>query len=209
MAWRKNIVMTNWIRNKVERGTRRVWTLTKRLQTSQEGRMGIRDLGDSRPRYLRKLMERTRGNCGSLEQLVASRIRMTHCAKLARCKEHEDREDIRGVQEEGFRAGVREASIGMSSGLRKMRNWTLWRGRPPPERKIKDWALSRGRPPPKREENPTSSVRRAGYVGAPATPKVMAHRGKDKRKEKEKLLMMVRSWNNWNLIREPLGTSWP
>jgi hypothetical protein len=73
-------------------------------------------------------------------------------------------------------------AAGMSSGLRKMKNCTLWRGRPPPEQNIKDWALWRGRPTPKRDETPTSSVgvRRARYVGAPATPGVMAHRGKEK-----------------------------
>jgi hypothetical protein len=38
----------------------------------------------------------------------------------------------------------------------------------------------------KREENPTSSVsvRRPGYVGAPATPGVMAHHGKEKKRIK-------------------------
>jgi hypothetical protein len=36
------------------------------------------------------------------------------------------------------------------------------------------------------EEKPTSSVstRRAGYVGAPATPGVMAHWGKEKKRRK-------------------------
>jgi hypothetical protein len=61
----------------------------------------------------------------------------------------------------------------------------------------------------KMEEKLTSSIsiRRTGYVGAPATPGVTAHRGKEKKKE-ESLRMMVRTWTNWNLIREPLGMSW-
>jgi hypothetical protein len=42
-------------------------------------------------------------------------------------------------------------------------------------------------------------------VGAPATPGVMAHRGKEK--NEENLWMMVRTSTNWNLIRELLGTS--
>jgi hypothetical protein len=36
----------------------------------------------------------------------------------------------------------------------------------------------------------------------------MAHRGKEK-KEAENLWMMVRTWTNWNLVRELLWTSWP
>jgi hypothetical protein len=62
--------------------------LRKRLQMHQEGRMGIKDLGGRRLLYLRKPMEWTWGNCGSLKQLVSARMRMTHCAKVAQCKEH-------------------------------------------------------------------------------------------------------------------------
>jgi hypothetical protein len=65
-----------------------------------------------------------------------------------------------------------------------------------------------GLTPSKTEEKPTSnvSVRRAGYVGEPATPGVMTHRRKEK--NEEKLWMFLRTWTKWNLIREPLGTSW-
>jgi hypothetical protein len=80
--------MNKCIRDKVERGTRRVRMLRKRLQTCQEGRMGIKDLGGRQPQYLRKPMELTWGNRGSLKQLVAAGMRMTHHAKAARCKEH-------------------------------------------------------------------------------------------------------------------------
>jgi hypothetical protein len=89
MEWRKrNIVTNNWIRDKVERGTQRVWTLRKRLRTRQEGRIRIKDLVGRRLRYLRKPMERTRGNCGSLKQLVAAEMRVTHRAKMAQRKDH-------------------------------------------------------------------------------------------------------------------------
>jgi hypothetical protein len=59
------------------------------------------------------------------------------------------------------------------------------------------------------DEKPTSSVnvRRARDVRAPATPGVLAHRGKEK--NGETLWMMVRTWTNWNLIREPFGKRWP
>jgi hypothetical protein len=82
MAWRKRIIVTNyWLRGKVGRGTLRVRTLRKRLRTRQESRMQIKDLSDRRPLYLRKPMERTRGHCGSLKQLVATGMRMTTVQK--------------------------------------------------------------------------------------------------------------------------------
>jgi hypothetical protein len=43
---------------------------------------------------MKKPMERTRENCGSLKQLVAAGMRMTHCAIVARRKE-------RGLQRQG------------------------------------------------------------------------------------------------------------
>jgi hypothetical protein len=63
--------------------------------------------------------------------------------------------------------------------------------------------------PSKTEEETSSSVRvrRAGYVGAPATQELRSTVGK--RKKEENVWMMVRTWTNWNLIREPFGTSWP
>jgi hypothetical protein len=55
VAWRmKNFVRKIWTKDKVERGTRRVRTLRKRLRTRLEGRIGIKDLGGRRPLYLRK-----------------------------------------------------------------------------------------------------------------------------------------------------------
>jgi hypothetical protein len=53
-----------------------------------------------------------------------------------------------------------------------------------------------GSVPSKTEEKPTScvSVRRDGYVGAPATPEVTAHLGKEK--NQENLRMMVRTWTS-------------
>jgi hypothetical protein len=61
--------------------------------------------------------------------------------------------------------------------------------------------LVEGSAPFKTEEKPTSNVRvrRAGYVGAPATPGVTAHRGKEKKEEN--------LWTGWHLISELLGTS--
>jgi hypothetical protein len=60
------------------------------------------------------------------------------------------------------------------------------------------------------KEKPTSSIsiRRARFVGAPATPGVMAHCGKEEKKEERKPLDIVRSWTNWNFIKELPRTSW-
>jgi hypothetical protein len=53
-------------------------------------------------------MERTGGNCGSLKQLVAARMRMTHRAEVARRKEHglqtQGKDDIAPRTPEGRRS---------------------------------------------------------------------------------------------------------
>jgi hypothetical protein len=75
--------------------------------------------------------------------------------------------------------------------LWKMRNWTLWRGRPPPKQKIKNWALWKDQPPPKQ--------------GGP----YYQHQHKKSQICGSKHLDDGEIWTNWNLIREPLGMSWP
>jgi hypothetical protein len=52
---------------------------------------------------------------------------------------------------------------------------------------------------PSGAEKETAYGVRAGDVGAPATPGVMTHRGKEK--NKKNLWMMVRAWTNRSLIR--------
>jgi hypothetical protein len=42
---------------------------------------------------------------------------------------------MRGVRQEGFRTGVREASTWDVHGLRQSRVWTVWRSRHPANRK--------------------------------------------------------------------------
>jgi hypothetical protein len=56
-------------------------------------------------------------------------------------------------------------ATGISSGLRKLEDWALWRGR----------TLQNGR-----KTYCSVSVRRAGYVEVPATPEVTTHRRKEK-----------------------------
>jgi hypothetical protein len=63
-----------------------------------------------------------------------------------------------------------------------------------------------GSAPSEAEKEAAHGVR-ARDVVAPATPGVMAHHGKEK--NVENLWMVVRTWTNWNLIREPLRMNWP
>jgi hypothetical protein len=59
VAWRKRgVVRKNWIRAKVTRGTRRA-------QTRQEGKMGIKDPGGTWPRYLTKARTSTTNGIGA------------------------------------------------------------------------------------------------------------------------------------------------
>jgi hypothetical protein len=51
-----------------------------------------------------------------------------------------------GFDRKAFGMDFVRRAAGMSSGLWKVRDWTLWRGRLPSEREIRDWALWRSRP---------------------------------------------------------------
>jgi hypothetical protein len=80
------------------------------------------------------------------------------------------REDNQQELQEGHRPGDHEAS---SSDFQQVAE-------------NQELDLVEGSPPCQAEEKPTSSVsvRRAGYVGAPATPGIMAHLGKEKKRRK-------------------------
>jgi hypothetical protein len=88
-----------------------------------------------------------------------------------------DREDIRRVRQEGFRAGGRESSNRDFQRVAENDE----QGSAPFGAENQGLGTVKGSAPSKTEEIPTSSVsiRRAGYVGAPATPGVMAHRCKE------------------------------
>jgi hypothetical protein len=62
---------------------------------------------------------------------------------------------------------LRKKVVGTSSGLRRMMEWTLWKGLPPSE-----------------AERKTAPGVRAGYVEAPATPGFTAHRRKQGKNKK-------------------------
>jgi hypothetical protein len=108
LAWRKGtFIRKNWFRAKVERGTRTAGT-------RQEGKMDSQDLGCGR-QYLR-LRSMEKG-----DEIYRKTIRL----------------DL----------GNRVASSSVMSW--KVRNRTTLRSPPPLERKIKDWKLWRNRPPSK------------------------------------------------------------
>jgi hypothetical protein len=111
LARRKGtIVGKNWFRDKVEQGTRTAGT-------RQEGKMDRKDLGCGR-QYLRLR------SMGKGDEIYRKTIRL----------------DI----------GKRIARISFTTW--KMWNRTTLRSPPPLERKIKEWTLWRGRPPPKRKK---------------------------------------------------------
>jgi hypothetical protein len=51
--------------------------------------------------------------------------------KPAQARAKANREDLKGMIEEMME--IMKRAVGISSGLRRIRNWTLWRGRPPPK----------------------------------------------------------------------------
>jgi hypothetical protein len=79
----------------------------------------------------------------------------------------------------------------ISSRLQQIRNWTVWRGHPPPNLEILLAALVQRQPDIWDHRNILGNFAPAGW------------------KKEENLWTMVRTWTKWNLIKEPLRTSWP
>jgi hypothetical protein len=99
----------NIVRNK--------WTRAKaelgiqKVRTRHEGRKRVKDQGGGRPRYLRKrnLKKLRLESTGNLDTTFSKTTRLEIAKRISRC----------------------------TVGMRKIRNWTLWRGRPPQKRKKK------------------------------------------------------------------------
>jgi hypothetical protein len=92
-----------------EPATRRVGPLRKNLRMNHEGKCGTQDL------------------CGG-QSIYLSSGQQTHVGSAVRLKK---------ILYAIFRREVAKQVVGTSSGLRKIRKWILWRGRPPPKRKKK------------------------------------------------------------------------
>jgi hypothetical protein len=137
VAWRKgNVIRKNRTIDKVERGTLKGRTLGKRQRTRQEGNKGIKGLGGRQPLYLwkaRTIVNGIRGwSSGQRSYLGSGGILKKTLYEISGSK-------------------IAKQMLETSIRMRKMRNWTLWRGWPPPEREIRNRTLWRGRIPPKRK----------------------------------------------------------
>jgi hypothetical protein len=121
VAWhRESFVRKDCTRAKDERVTQRVGPLRKNLRMHHEGKCGTKDLCCGQPLYLRKEWTTTNGIGGwSAGQRSHLGSEGTLNKKLY----------------EIFRGRIAKQIVGTLSGLRRIRNWTLWRGRPPPKRK--------------------------------------------------------------------------
>jgi hypothetical protein len=99
----------NIVRNK--------WTRAKaergiqKVRTRHEGRKSVKDLGGGRPRYLRKrdLKKLRVESTGNLDRTLSKTTRLEIAERITRS----------------------------TVGVRKIKCWALWRGRPPPKRKEK------------------------------------------------------------------------
>jgi hypothetical protein len=121
VAWHKeNCVRKDWTMDKVERETRRARMLRRRLRSRQENGKRIRDLGGRRPLYRRKRRP-TKNSIGECKSGHRSPLGSRGTRKTAIC--------------ETVRMKIAKQVVRTPNGLQKIRNWTLWIGRPPLKRK--------------------------------------------------------------------------
>jgi hypothetical protein len=113
VAWRRKISVRNdWTRNKAKRGTPKRRKYGKRLLKGPECNNDLRDRG------LRRKLQ------GNIE------IKDPDTRRKLRPRIDKKSDNI-------FRGNVEKKVGGTSRGLRRMKNWTLWRSKTPPERKKK------------------------------------------------------------------------
>jgi hypothetical protein len=123
LAWLKGgIIRKDCTRTEDERATQRLGTLRKNLWTTHKGKGETNYIGGKRPLDVRKKRETAIGVGGwSSGQLSPMRIRVPAYKTLQKT----------------FRHQIVKRAKEVSSGLRRIRIWTLWRGRPPPKHKKK------------------------------------------------------------------------
>jgi hypothetical protein len=109
---KRGVFRKDWIRAKVERETRRAGT-------RHEGKMGRKDIGCRRSLYRRRKRTTTDG----IREWKSEQPRL----KSERTTSEIYRKTI-GLE-------VVKRATEMTTGLLKMRSWTLKRGKPPPKRK--------------------------------------------------------------------------
>jgi hypothetical protein len=99
----------NIVRNKWTRA--KAWRGIQKMRTRHEGRKRVKDLSGGRPRYLRKrdLKKLRLESTGKLDTIFSKTTRLEIAKRIVRS----------------------------AVGMRKLKCWALWRGRPPPKRKKK------------------------------------------------------------------------
>jgi hypothetical protein len=123
VAWLKGgIIRKDCTRAEDERATQRLGPLRKNLWTTHKGKCEINYMGGKRPLDVRKKRATAIGVGGwSSGQLSPMGIKVPAYKTLQKT----------------FRLQIVKRAKEVSSGLRRIRMWTLWRGRPPPKRKKK------------------------------------------------------------------------
>jgi hypothetical protein len=123
LAWGKeNFVRKDCTRKGDERATQRLGPLRKNLWTTHKGKGEINFIGCKRPLDVRKKRATAIGvGEWSSRQLSHMGIRVPAYKTLQKT----------------FRLQIVERAKEVSSGLQRIRIWTLCRGRPPPKRKKK------------------------------------------------------------------------
>jgi hypothetical protein len=116
VAWRReNFVRKDCTRAKDERATQGVGPLRKNLRMHHEGKCGTKDLCGGQSLYLRKERRSTNGIGGR------SSGQQSHLGSGVTLKK---------ILYAIFREKVAKQVVGTSGRLRRMKKWTLWRGRP-------------------------------------------------------------------------------
>jgi hypothetical protein len=155
VAWRReNYFRKDWITEKVEREARRARMLRRRLWSRQENGKEIRVLGGRQPLYRRKRRptKNSIGRCksGHRSPLGSRGTRKKAIYEFVSMKIAQQTAEI---FRKSRKLEVAKQTARSTVEMQKMKDWTLWRGRPPPKRKKKLQI----------QEEPDN-------VGAPATP---------------------------------------
>jgi hypothetical protein len=129
-------------------------------KVAQRKRRGLQALSHEGPSVEQgwwKNQTRNKFARGTQKRRTFGRRQLVHQEGISGTRNRDFEERLR-LGSERTTSGIYRKTIGLeivkravriSSELRKMRDWTLWRGRSTPESKIKAWALWSGRHPPK------------------------------------------------------------
>jgi hypothetical protein len=139
VTWReRNSIRKDWTTDKGEREARRARMLRRRVQSRQENGKGIRELGGRRPLYRRKRRPTKNGiggcKSGHRSLLGSRRTQKNALCEIVSMKIAQQRAEI---SEKTRRLEVAKRTARSTVEMHTMKDWTLWRGGPPPKRKKK------------------------------------------------------------------------